>query len=97
MLVTESSPNGAGDEAAPDSFAGVMEAWRGHLGLGHDAFARRVHISPGYWSQLRAGQRRPSRALVEALLGRADFREWFARVFVVRSPAAAPGRGEVAA
>lgn len=56
----------------PTTFSRALELWRRELHLGHNAFARHLEISHGYWNQIRTGKREPSMAFVKAVLNKAD-------------------------
>lgn len=45
-----------------------MDWWREHLGLGHNAFARRLTISPTYWHLIRTGKRPLTLRVAERVL-----------------------------
>ena len=56
----------AGSAGSP--FTEALEQWRRRLRLGHNAFARYIGISHGYWHQLRTGDKTPSFGLVRRLV-----------------------------
>lgn len=53
------------------TFQARLEAWRVELGIGHNAFARRLGISGPYWHQIKTGQRRITPELMSLAIGRA--------------------------
>src|SRR5687767_3522611 len=55
ITAMSASPRRSRDKSG--RFLTAVEHWRTFLGLGHNAFARRLGISHAYWHQLRTGKR----------------------------------------